>query len=145
MMFQSYALFPHLSVITTLTRAVPAIQHNLVRYGLASRSAKVRAAEIPVLALENSRSNTCRKINAEILAAAKEDNCEAIVLGCAGMVDLVRELSSKHGLPIIDGVAAAVGLIQMLHQMEVKNSKRGGYAVPSQKKYAGIFAPYAPH
>src|SRR5215211_3422106 len=30
------------AVVTTLSRSVPAIEHNLVRYGLASRCAKVR-------------------------------------------------------------------------------------------------------
>ena len=36
------------SVVTTLGRSVPAIEHNLVRYGLATRCARVRAAEVPV-------------------------------------------------------------------------------------------------
>ena len=40
------------SVVTTLSRAIPAIEFNLIKYGLASRCARVRAAEIPVLALE---------------------------------------------------------------------------------------------
>src|SRR5204863_93425 len=40
------------SVVTTLARSIPAIEHNLVRYGLASRCARVRAAEVPVLSLE---------------------------------------------------------------------------------------------
>lgn len=132
------------SVITTLSRSVPAIEHNLVRYGLASRCARVRAAEVPVLALEDPKSDALKKINAEIVTALKEDRCEAIVLGCAGMTALARDLSHEHGLPVIDGVAVAVGLIQMLHQAGIKTSKCGGYAKPTQKKYAGIFSLYAP-
>ena len=42
------------SVVTTLQRSVPAIEHNLVRYGLASRCRSVRASEVPVLALEDT-------------------------------------------------------------------------------------------
>ncbi len=45
------------SVVTTLSRSVPAIEHNLVRYGLASRCAKVRASDVPVLELEVPGSN----------------------------------------------------------------------------------------
>jgi allantoin racemase len=45
------------SVVTTLERAVPAIRQNLVRYGLAARCARVRAADIPVLALEDPASD----------------------------------------------------------------------------------------
>ena len=42
------------SVVTTLSRSVPAIEHNLVRYGLASRCARVRASDVPVLELEDA-------------------------------------------------------------------------------------------
>src|SRR5215468_10864388 len=35
------------SVVTTLSRSVPAIEQNLVRYGLAGRCRKVRAADVP--------------------------------------------------------------------------------------------------
>ncbi|TIU25305.1 MAG: aspartate/glutamate racemase family protein, partial [Mesorhizobium sp.] len=36
------------SVVTTLARSVPAIEHNLAKYGLASRCAKVRSSEVAV-------------------------------------------------------------------------------------------------
>src|SRR5689334_15580729 len=49
------------SVVTTLSRSVPAIEHNLTRYGLASRCAKVRAAEVAVLELEETGSNARRQ------------------------------------------------------------------------------------
>ena len=132
------------SVITTLSRSVPAIEHNLVRCGLASHCAKVRAAEVPVLALEDPQSDAYKKITSEIVVALQEDACDAIVLGCAGMADLARDLSAKHGVPIIDGVAVSVGFIQMLHQAGIKTSKRGGYAAPSPKKYTGEFSRFAP-
>jgi allantoin racemase len=132
------------SVITTLGRSVPAIEHNLVRFGLASRCAKVRASEVPVLALEDPHSDPRKKISAEIAAALIEDRCEAIVLGCAGMADLASELSKEFGVPVVDGVAAAVGLIQMLHHAGLKTSKRGGYAAPLSKTYTGNFSSFAP-
>ena len=50
------------------------------------------------------------RISREIDRAIQEDHAEAIVLGCAGMADLAAELSREHGLPVIDGVAAAVKL-----------------------------------
>src|SRR5688572_25645469 len=76
------------SVITTLARSVPAIEHNLVRYGLVSRCARVRAADVPVLDLEVAGSDAQSKISTEIGRAVAEDRAEAIVLGCAGMTDL---------------------------------------------------------
>ena len=126
------------SVITTLGRSVPAIEHNLVKYGLASRCARVRAAEIPVLALEDKDSDARARIEAEIDAAKHLDRAEAIVLGCAGMADLAAELSAHHGLPVVDGVAAAVMLVESLVRLGLRTSKQGGYAEPLAKAIRGF-------
>jgi allantoin racemase len=132
------------SVVTTLSRSIPAIEHNLVRYGLATRCAKVRASEVPVLSLEEPNSPARKLISQEIELAKTEDRAEAIVLGCAGMADLAASLSAEHGLPVIDGVSIAVGLIELLARNKISTSKRGGYASPLPKLYKGIFASFAP-
>ena len=144
--FHAASLIAHkFTVVTTLGRSIPVIEHNLMRYGLASRCAKVRAAEVPVLALEDAGSPARARISQEIAAAKLHDGCEAIVLGCAGMADLAQILSAEHGLPVIDGVSVAVGLIEMLARSKLRTSKLGGYAQPLVKKYTGLFAPFAPH
>jgi allantoin racemase len=132
------------SVITTLSRSIPVVEHNLVRYGLAPRCAKVRAADVAVLSLEEPNSPARARISAEISLAIVEDRTEAVVLGCAGMADLVQSLSREHNLPVVDGVAAAIGLIEMLARCDMKTSKRGGYAKPLPKTYIGAFASFAP-
>jgi allantoin racemase len=124
------------SVVTTLGRAIPALEFNLVKYGLAARCARVRAAEIPVLMLEEREADARRLIEGEIEAAVREDRAEAIVLGCAGMVDLAAELSTRHALPVVDGVTAAVTLVESLARLGLATSKRGGYASPLPKPRA---------
>ena len=121
------------SVITTLARSVPALEHNLNRYGLDRRCAKVRSTEVPVLDLENNSSVARERIKAEILKAIDEDNAEAIVLGCAGMTDLAESLSEELGLPVIDGVGVAVVLAESLVRLGIKTSDLGGYAPPRIK------------
>ena len=128
---------PRFSVVTTLSRSVQAIEHNLVKYGLASRCAKVRAAEVAVLDLEDAASDAYAHISSEIGTALKEDRAEAIVLGCAGMTDLAARLSKEHGVPVIDGVGAGVKLIESLAALGLKTSKRTTYAAPLHKAYAG--------
>jgi len=118
------------SVVTTLARSVPALEHNLMRYGLASRCASVRASEVPVLELENPHSDARQKISEEIHKAISEDHAEAIVLGCAGMADLAQSLSEEHGLPILDGVVSAVGLSETMVRLKLNTSSLGGYAQP---------------
>jgi allantoin racemase len=98
----------------------------------------VRAAEIPVLALEDKDSDARVRIEAEIDAARFHDRAEAIVLGCAGMADLAAELSVRHGLPVVDGVAAAVMLVESLARLGLRTSKQGGYAEPLAKAIRGF-------
>ncbi|MCK4205656.1 aspartate/glutamate racemase family protein [Brucella pituitosa] len=132
------------SVVTTLSRSVPAIEHNLVRYGLATRCARVRASDVAVLELEIPGSDARKRISEEIARAIRDDHAEAIVLGCAGMADLAASLSQEHGLPVIDGVTAAVKLCEGLVSLGLKTSKRGGYLPPRTKIFEGMFEPYSP-
>ena len=125
------------SVVTTLARSVPALEHNLHRYGLSARCARVRSSEVPVLDLERPGSDACNRISAEIGRAVAEDRAEAIVLGCAGMTDLAEALAAEHGLPVLDGVTCAVRLAEAMAGLRLKTSRRGGYAPPRLEKHAG--------
>jgi allantoin racemase len=132
------------SVVTTLSRSISAIEHNLAKYGFAGRCARVRASDIPVLDLEIPGSDARQRISKEIENAIIEDRAEAIVLGCAGMADLAAALSREHRLPVVDGVGAAVKLAEGLVSLGHKTSKHGGYAAPRAKPYAGMFAAFTP-
>jgi len=132
------------AVVTTLSRSIPAIEQNLVKYGLAARCARVRASEVPVLALERRETEACKRIDAEIEAAKRDDRAEAIVLGCAGMVDFAAELADRHALPVVDGVTAAVVMVEALARLGLTTSKLGGYAFPLPKRIAGASAPRRP-
>jgi allantoin racemase len=132
------------SVVTTLGRSVAALENNLSKYGLASRCARVRAAEVPVLSLEQPGSPAHAQIDAEVARALTEDRAEAIVLGCAGMTSLAASLSAAHGVPVIDGVAAAVKLAEGLAALGLRTSKICSYSPPLAKPYAGGFADDAP-
>lgn len=131
-------------VVTTLACSIPAIEGNLLHYGLSTRCSGVRASEIPVLDLERPGSDACTTISGEIRRAISEDRAEAIVLGCAGMADLAARLSEEHGVPVLDGVSCAVKLAESLVQLGLRTSKAGGYAAPRAKRYAGAFAANSP-
>ncbi len=122
------------SVVTTLARSVPALEHNLHKYGLSARCARVRSSEVAVLELEHPGSDACNRISAEIGRAAEEDRAEAIVLGCAGMADLAGRLAAEHGLPVLDGVTCAVKLAEAMVGLGLRTSRLGGYAPPPVQK-----------
>lgn len=126
------------SVVTTLSRSVPALEHNLHRYGMERQCVRVRASDIPVLELENEASGAVHKIAGEIELAMAEDKAEAIVLGCAGMVDLADKLSAQFSIPVLDGVTCAVSLCESLVRLQVKTSPQVGYAPPPAEKIKTI-------
>ena len=138
--FHLASLIAHrFSVVTTLSRSIAPIEGNLMKYGLDRRCARVRACEVPVLALDDPASGARAKLSAEIERAMAEEGAEAIVLGCAGMAELAGSLAREHGLPVIDGVAAAVKLAEALVALGHATSKRGPYAMPIKKKFEGMF------
>ena len=131
------------SIVTTLgrTRAVAA---RLVReYGMERRCRAIRAAEIPVLALESDADASRTAIEDECRRALAEDDCGAIVLGCAGMADLPARLSESLGVPALDGVACAARFAEALAGLGLSTSKRA-YPSPLAKPYAGKLAGMSP-
>jgi allantoin racemase len=128
------------TVITTLARSVPIIERNLAISGLAARCARVRATDIPVLALEDPASNACARISNMIEIAIRDDRADGIVLGCAGMANLAADLSAAHRLPVIEGVSAATRLAETLVGLRLTTSKFGLWASPLPKSYTGILA-----
>lgn len=121
------------SVVTTLPRAIPIIEDLADRYGHTRRCRRVRAATIPVLALEDDADNAVALVRAEVLAAIREDGADAVILGCAGMADLAEALTAETGVPIIDGIAAATKFAEALAGFGFATSKVGGYAYPREK------------
>lgn len=131
------------TIVTTMERSRQPVEHLVHRYGMARRC-NVRAANIPVLSLEDPASDAKARLRGEIERALDDDRAEAIVLGCAGMADLVGDLRAEFGVPVIDGVAAAVKQAEMLVALGLTTAKRGAYASPISKPYLGILDMFAP-
>ena len=132
------------SVVTTLARTINIARHLLLLYGMGEHCRKLRACELEVLELEDPQSDAYKVILQECRVAVKEDECNAIVLGCAGMADLAANLSKELKLPVIDGVGAAVGFAEVLVRLGLKTGKLHDLAFPLAKSYSGIFKDFSP-
>ena len=89
------------SVITTLSRSVPILEANLVRYGLDHRCARVRASEVPVLELEKGDPATTDRIRAEIRNAIDDAYLAALAISRGATLasfDQDFETFVHHGL-----------------------------------------------
>lgn len=142
---QTASLLAHsFSIVTTLPRSIPVIEALAFRYGMERRLRRVRAADVPVLELEQPGGDAAMRVRAEVLRAVEADRAEAVILGCAGMTDLAAWLARETGVPVLDGVACAVKLVEGLIGLGVATSKLGGYAAPRSKSYRGRFSGHAP-
>ncbi|MFC9837723.1 aspartate/glutamate racemase family protein [Rhodococcus sp. NPDC127530] len=125
------------SVVTTLDRTVPLIEDRLRLAGLDAKCASVRASGLPVLALESDPERTIEAIVDEAEAAVREDKAEVICLGCGGMAGLDDKIRERTGVPVVDGVSAAVKLAGSLVGLGLSTSKVRTYAPPRPKKITG--------
>lgn len=127
------------SIVTTLPRTVIIARHLLRQYGFERHCAALHAIDLPVLALEDGTGLAQMKVRERCIQAMKEDNSGAIVLGCGGMANLARELTSELGIPVIDGVTAAVKMVESLIALGLGTSKHGDLAYPNKKPLSGCF------
>jgi allantoin racemase len=132
------------SVVTTLTRTCVIAEHLVLQYGFDRRCRGIHGTDIAVLELDDPKSQAFERILACAQQALVQDRSGAIVLGCAGMANLCRALQQCLGVPVIDGVGAAVKLAEGLVTLGLGTSKLGDYAAPLKKTYAGLAAPYSP-
>lgn len=121
------------SIVTTLSRTKIIAEHLVRSYGMEHHCRKVRAVDVAVLDLDKPDSNVRGTLLGECRAALRDDGIGAIVLGCAGMADLAHDLSTELGIPVIDGVAAAVRFAEALVGLGLKTSKHGDLAFPLPK------------
>ncbi|MFD8223570.1 aspartate/glutamate racemase family protein [Streptomyces massasporeus] len=119
-------------VVTTLERSRGQIEDSLETAGVARNCAAIVGTGLNVLDLgDEERTETAFLAAAERACAA---GAEVLVLGCAGMTGLQRVVGEKLGLPVVDGVAAAVKLAESLVTLGLTTSRIGTYAEPLPKR-----------
>lgn len=138
------------SVVTILPRFRPAILDMVRRYGLELRCASVRSTPIAVLAADDDPAATERRIVEESRRAVDEDGAEAICLGCGGFSLLDKRVEAAVGVPVIDGVSAAVQLLEALGAYGLRTSRAAAFKAPEPKEITitadilGVFRRDAP-
>ncbi|HEY6296824.1 MAG TPA: aspartate/glutamate racemase family protein [Streptosporangiaceae bacterium] len=125
------------SVVTTLPRSVPAIEDRLKLAGLLDRCASVRACGLSTLEVDADPQAAIRGIVGEAKLAVERDRAEAICLGCAGLAGLEEAITAELGVPVVDGIGAAVRLAEALVGLGLATSKVCTYAPPDRKQVTG--------
>ena len=129
------------SIVTTMTRTCVIAERLVQRYGFERCCRGIHGTDIPVLALEACGEDVLAQIENAARQALRQDRSGAIVLGCGGMAALCRTLQARLGVPVVDGVSAAVKMAEALVALGLKTEKIGDYARPLPKRWVGWAAP----
>lgn len=123
-------------VVTTLSRACPQIEDQLRLAGLLERCSAIVATDLGVLEIEQDEEATVAAF-VEASGRAVEAGAEVLCLGCGGMAGMAERLTAELGLPVVDGMEAAVKLVEGLVGLGLKTSKVNAYAAPIEKARPG--------
>ncbi|MEQ8284136.1 aspartate/glutamate racemase family protein [Thalassospira sp.] len=138
------AVSSRFAIVTPMAVSVRPLEHLVGKYGAASQCV-VRSAGVRTLDFEGANAGAAyAALKNQAEACLLNDRAEAIVLGCAGMTDIADRLRDELCVPVIDGVSAAVKMIEAMAMLGLRTSKAGAYASPPMKAYHGMFAGFAP-
>ena len=112
------------SILSLKRKKIPQKEDLVKKYGLENRCASIRATGLGVVANYKEKKE---KLIQEGEKAVKEDGAEVLILGCAGMAGLDKEIEKIVNVPVIDGVVSALMLIESLIRYGASTSKVGKY------------------
>jgi len=133
---QTACLVAHRFVVITLPARTIAHTDRVVRALGLDHRCSVIAVDVPVADLVDGSTHLLDAFTAAARTAIDTDRAEAVVLGCAGLAELVDPLTKVLGVPVIDGVAAGVGIAAGLVSMGLNTSRANTFAaVPGLPDY----------
>jgi len=113
------------SILSRKRKKITQKEDMIKKYGFENRCASIRMTGLEVNADEKEKRE---KLIQEGERAVKEDGAEVLILGCAGMAGLDKEIEKIVGVPVIDGVASAIMIMESLIRYGSKTSKIGKYS-----------------
>jgi allantoin racemase len=132
------------SIVTVLERVKPMLADTVRLHGLEHRCASIRTTPLTVLDCERDPSSAGREIVKASLAAIAEDGAEAICLGCAGMGPLDKLVQAEVGIPVLDGTACAIKMLEGILDYGITTSRVAAYKSPEPKEYVNYPGPGVP-
>jgi allantoin racemase len=143
--FHMASLVAHkFSIVTVLPRVKPLLEELVMRNGMEHRCASIRCTPLTVLEIEEDIERTKRMMVDEARAAIEDDDAEAILLGCAGLGPIDKTMREALGVPVLDGTACAIKLVEGLHAYGLKTAKVKAYLAPEPKELVACPPSFGP-
>ena len=119
------------SIITMPLRTMEQAERVVRAVGLGHRCT-VRAVDEPVAGVHRGSTHLLELFTSEGRETMQRDAAEAVILGCAGLNDLVDPLQEALGVPVVDGVLAAVTMVEGLLAQGLSTSRTSTFAPPER-------------
>ncbi len=116
------------SVVSTGHRSTPNKYALIRRYGLEEFCASVKAP-----GEQHAECDAYELYLTTARRAIEEDMAEVIVLGCAGLCELVDKLQEELGVPVLDGVVCALIIATGMVKAGLSISKKRRYALTAEE------------
>ena len=98
-------------VLTTLKVSVPVIKQNIRAQGFGNLCKDVMASGVPVLELENNPVGAVSTLSECIKFIEGHYPNIAVVLGCAGMTNVCKQLQARHDMYLLDPISSSARMI----------------------------------
>ena len=121
-------------VISTFRNSGPWIELQARNMGIEQRLAGAIGVDIPVLELEKDLKKTVRYLIDAARNLIDSKGAEVIVLGCTGMAPVARIVKEKIEVPVIEPMATAFKVAELMVSLKLTHSKVGLYMTPDKGK-----------
>lgn len=121
---------------------VETYRERIAQHGLASRC----AALLGVAATPQETLADPARVEALVLAAvaqAAAEGADAVVMGGAALAGMGPRLQPRAPVPLVDGLAAGVKLLEALVALGLPKPAHGSFAAPAGRESIGLAAPLA--
>jgi len=125
--------------ISTFDNSGPWIELQARALGIEDRLAGAVGVDIPVLELRNDLHKTTGYLAAAAKDLITSRDAEVIVLGCTGMAPVVEILRKELSAPVVEPLAAAFKMAELLVDLGLRHPKGGLYMPPSKEKIKGYW------
>ena len=131
------------SIVSVVPRIHTLLEELVRSYGMQDKCIAIRTTPLYVLDIEKDPVGSFDMLRDEVRRSVKEDDAEAVCLGCAGFAKFAQDLEDELGVPVLDGVVCATKQAEVLVELGKKTSKLKTYRPPEQKRFKGMFAHFS--
>jgi allantoin racemase len=121
-------------VISTFRNTGPWVELQTRNMGIEQRLAGAVGIDIPVLELGSDLKKTARYLVDAARDLIESKGAEVIILGCTGMAPVARIVKEELEVPVIEPMATAFKVAELIVSLKLTHSKTGLYMTPNKDK-----------